>query len=103
SKGIVVAIADGISSSNVSQIASETAIAGFIEDYYCTPEAWSVKLSAQRVLQAINSWLFSQTHNSPYRFDKDKGYICTFSALILKSHTAHLLHSGDTRIYRLEK
>ncbi len=29
SKGIAVAIADGISSSNVSQIASESAVAGF--------------------------------------------------------------------------
>src|SRR5690606_1089275 len=63
-KGIVIAIADGISSSNVSQIASETAVAGFIEDYYCTPDAWSAKHSAQRVLQAINSWLYSQTRNS---------------------------------------
>lgn len=41
SKGIVVAMADGISSSNVSQIASETAIAGFLEDYYCTSDSWS--------------------------------------------------------------
>ncbi len=100
-KGVVLAIADGISSSQVSQIASETAVSGFIEDYYCTPDAWSTRHSAQRVLQAINSWLFSQTRNSPYRFDKDKGYICAFSALILKSRKAHIFHSGDTRVYRL--
>ena len=36
SKGIALALADGISSSNVSQIASATAINGFIEDYYST-------------------------------------------------------------------
>ena len=40
SKGIVVALADGISSSDVSQIASETAIKGFIQDYYSTSDAW---------------------------------------------------------------
>ncbi|MFB0981668.1 MAG: bifunctional protein-serine/threonine kinase/phosphatase [Alteromonadaceae bacterium] len=101
SKGIVVAMADGISSSNVSQIASETAIAGFLEDYYCTSDSWSVKTSVQKVIKSINSWLYSQTLNSPYRFDKDKGYVCTFSALVLKSNTAHLFHTGDTRIYRL--
>ena len=101
SKGIAIAIADGISSSNVSQIASETAIGGFIQDYYSTSEAWSVKTSAQRVLKAINSWLYSQTRNSPYRYNKDKGYICTFSAIIFKSNTAHLFHSGDSRIYRV--
>ncbi|TYK66875.1 bifunctional protein-serine/threonine kinase/phosphatase [Colwellia echini] len=101
SKGIVLAMADGISSSNVSQIASETAISSFLEDYYCTSDSWSVKTSAQKVIRSINSWLFAQTKNSPYRFDKDRGYICTFSALVLKSNTAHLFHSGDTRIYRL--
>jgi serine/threonine protein phosphatase PrpC/predicted Ser/Thr protein kinase len=95
SKGIVLAMADGISSSQVSQIASETAISGFLEDYYCTSDSWSVKTSAQKVIKSINSWLYAQTRNSPYRFDKDKGYICTFSALVLKSNTAHLFHSGE--------
>ncbi len=100
-KGIAIAVADGISSSNVSQIASETAVNGFLQDYFCTSDAWSVKTSAERVLQATNSWLFSQTRSSPHRFNKDKGYICTFSALIIKSNSAHLFHSGDTRIFRL--
>ncbi|MEI6894346.1 MAG: bifunctional protein-serine/threonine kinase/phosphatase [Colwellia sp.] len=100
-KGIVLAMADGISSSKVSQIASETAISSFLEDYYCTSDSWSVKTSVQKVIRSINSWLYSQTRNSPFRFDKDKGYICTFSAVVLKSNTAHLFHSGDTRIYRL--
>ncbi|WP_197481212.1 PP2C family serine/threonine-protein phosphatase, partial [Oleiphilus sp. HI0086] len=101
SKGLVVALADGISSSNVSQIASETAVKGFIQDYYSTSDSWSVKTSAQRVLKAANSWLFAQTQNSPHRFNKDKGYICTFSSLVIKSNTAYCFHSGDSRIYRL--
>jgi serine/threonine protein phosphatase PrpC len=100
-KGIVLAMADGISSSQVSQIASQTAISSFLDDYYCTSESWSVKTSVQKVVRSINSWLFSETRNSPYRYEKDKGYICTFSALVLRSNTAHLFHSGDTRIYRL--
>lgn len=100
-KGVAVALADGISSSSVSQIASETAVNSFLQDYYSTSDAWSVKTSAQRVLKAVNSWLFAQTSNSPYRFDKDKGYICTFSGLVIKSNTAHLFHSGDSRIFRV--
>jgi serine/threonine protein phosphatase PrpC len=43
SKGIAVAIADGISSSEVSQVASETAVNSFLADYYSTSESWSVK------------------------------------------------------------
>jgi serine/threonine protein phosphatase PrpC/predicted Ser/Thr protein kinase len=98
-KGIVLAMADGISSSKVSQVASEAAVSCFLEDYYCTSDSWSVKSSVQKVVQSINSWLCAQTHNSSYRFDKDKGYVCTFSALVLKSNSAHIFHSGDTRVY----
>jgi serine/threonine protein phosphatase PrpC len=100
-KGICVALADGISSSDVSQVASQAAVAGFLEDYYCTSEAWSVQTSAERVLSATNSWLYSQTQNQ-FRYDKDRGYVCTFTALILKSTKAHILHAGDARIYLLQ-
>ena len=102
SKGIAAVIADGISSSNVSQEASEAAVAGFLSDYYSTPESWSVKQSAERVVRATNAWLHAQTRQSRYRYDQDRGYVCTFSALVLKSATAHLFHVGDARIYRLQ-
>ena len=100
-KGIVVALADGIGSSAVSQVASAAAVRGFLDDYYATADAWPVKRAGQRVLQATNSWLHAQTQRSDARFDKDLGYVCTFSALIFKGRQAHLLHVGDTRIYRL--
>jgi serine/threonine protein phosphatase PrpC/predicted Ser/Thr protein kinase len=100
-KGIAIALADGISSSAVSHIASESAVTGFFADYYCTSDAWSVKTSAQRVLMATNSWLHAQGQHSPYRFDPDRGYVCTFSAMVIKSTTAHLFHAGDSRIYRV--
>ena len=102
SKGVAIALADGISSSDVSQIASESAVTGFLADYFCTSEAWSVKKSAQRVLMATNSWLHSQTQQSQHRFNKDRGYVCTFSAMVIKSNTAHIFHAGDARIYRLQ-
>lgn len=103
-KGIAIALADGISSSDVSQEASEAAVKGFLADYFCTSEMWSVKTAALRVLTAINSWLYTQTRlNQISRYDKDKGYVCTFSAMVFKSTTAHILHVGDTRIYRVHQ
>lgn len=101
-KGVAIAIADGISSSSVSRIASEAAVRALLDDYFCTSPAWSVKKSAQRVLMAVNSWLHAQTLQSPFRYDMDRGYVCTLSALVLKASTAHLFHVGDTRIYRLQ-
>ena len=60
-KGISIVLADGISTSKVSRVAAESAVKGFLTDYYCTSESWSVRTSAQRVLEATNSWLHSQT------------------------------------------
>lgn len=100
-KGIAIAIADGIGSSSVSQIASKTAVTSFLMDYTSTPESWSVKKSALRVLDAANSWLHSQTMQSHFSYDKNRGYVCTFSAMVLRSNTAYIFHAGDTRIYRL--
>lgn len=100
-KGVVLALADGISSSPVSQEASAAAVRSFLEDYYLTSEAWPVRRAAQRVLQATNAWLHAQTQRGEGRFDRDRGHVCTFSALVFKGREAHLLHVGDSRIYRL--
>ena len=101
SKGIALALADGISSSDVSQIASESAVTAFLDDYYCTSDAWSVRTAAERVISATNAWLHAQTLQGQGRYDRDRGYVCTLSALVLKSTTAYLFHIGDARIYRL--
>lgn len=100
-KGIAVVLADGISTSEVSAIASESAVKSFLTDYYCTSDSWSVKTSAQRVIAATNSWLHAQTRQSQYLYDKDRGYVCTLSAMVIKSTTAHIFHIGDARIYRV--
>jgi len=102
-KGIAIAIADGISSSEVSGEASKVSVTSFLEDYFCTSESWSVKKSAISVLTATNSWLHSKNWKNKYHLDKDRGYVCTFSSLILKSNTAHIIHIGDSRVYRLRE
>jgi serine/threonine protein kinase/serine/threonine protein phosphatase PrpC len=102
SKGVAVAIADGISSSTVSQMASEIAVDSFLRDYYLTSDSWSVRTAGKRVLSAINSRLYAETRRSEFRFDKDLGYVCTFSVVIVKSRTAHIFHVGDARVYGVE-
>ena len=101
-KGVALALADGISSSDVSHIASAAAVHALLQDYYCTSDAWSVRRSVQCVLAATNSWLHAQARNGPHRFDADRGHVCTLSAMVIKSATAHLFHVGDARIYRVQ-
>ena len=64
-KGIAIAVADGIGSSDVSQVAAEFAVMAFLDDYYSTSETWSVKKSADRVLAAANSWLMTALMAKP--------------------------------------
>jgi serine/threonine protein phosphatase PrpC len=100
-KGIAIALADGISSSQVSDVASRISVSSFLNDYFSTPQTWTVNKSIKRILTATNSWLNSQSREALLHLDKNKAYVCTFSTLILRSTTAYLAHLGDTRIYLL--
>ncbi|EKF75189.1 serine (threonine) protein kinase [Alcanivorax hongdengensis A-11-3] len=93
-KGLVAALADGLSSAAAGREAAESCVLGFISDYYATPALWSVARSAQRVLEALNRWLCRQTLAGD-------SHLCTLSLLILRSCTAHLFQVGDSRIWRL--
>lgn len=97
-KGVAACIADGVSAANAAREAAETSVRSFLCDYYETPEEWQVKTAGHRVLTSINRWLFSQGqgHSSV-----EKGCVTTFTAVILKSRTAHVFHIGDSRLYRL--
>ncbi|WP_432472927.1 protein kinase domain-containing protein [Amphritea sp. HPY] len=97
-KGAVSLIADGVSTAEAGGEAAELCVREFINDYFDTPDIWTVKKSAQRVLTAINRNLYGKSHEF---LSAERGYICTLSVLIIKSHTAHLFHIGDSRIYRL--
>ena len=42
-KGIAIAIADGMSSSEAAKQASEMCVRSFLDDYYATHQSWTVK------------------------------------------------------------
>ncbi len=99
-KGITLAVADGISSSPVSREAAELSVRAMLEDYYHTSDAWAVRAAASRVISAINAWLYAANRRALLD-TADHGRICTLSALILKGGFAHILHVGDSRIWRI--
>lgn len=98
-KGIAIALADGISSSKVSQIAAEIAVKSLLTDYYCASDAWAAKTAGERVVRAANAWLHAESRRN--WLHGNMGYVCTLSALILKGRTAHMFHVGDSRIFQL--
>ncbi len=97
-KGIACAIADGMGSCANAQEASEHCVKSFLNDYFSTPETWSVKSSGAKILTAINNWLLSNGNK-----DHANGMVTTFSAIVFKSTTAHIFHIGDSRIYRFRQ
>lgn len=99
-KGAAICIADGVSCSENAELASNTAVTTFIQDYYSTPDSWPVKQSAARVLLSLNSWLFHHGQQGSLRHNT---LVTTFSSVIFKSVTAHIFHVGDSRIYRIRE
>ena len=99
-KGVAVVIADGMSGSDAGKEASNCCVTSFLNDYYSTPESWSVKNAGQKILSATNSWLYSQGQQ---RYGSAKGMVSTLSILVCKSTSGHIFHIGDSRVYRLRK
>ncbi|VAW91362.1 Serine/threonine protein kinase [hydrothermal vent metagenome] len=97
-KGIAAAIADGMSGSDAGKEASQACVKGFLNDYFSTPETWTVQTSAHKIISALNHWLHG---NGQRKYQSHKGMVTTLSALVLKSNTGFIFHVGDTRIYRL--
>ena len=97
-KGAVAVVADGVSSAEAGQEAARRSVEAVLENYFTTPELWSVKHAIQKTLTNLNSELYDLGREMP---DEARGYICTLSLLVIKSHLAYLFHVGDSRIYRL--
>ncbi|PSW63279.1 serine/threonine protein kinase [Photobacterium kishitanii] len=95
-KGVVACIADGVSCSHRSYIASQLSVTHFIEDYLATATTLSVKDAASSVLNTLNLWLFH--HDQQAGLPQDAA-VTSFSVVIIKSNTAHIFHIGDCRVY----
>jgi serine/threonine protein phosphatase PrpC len=99
----IAIVSDGISSSQVSQYASNFAVESFVREFQLTSNVWSISRSAQHVIRSINTELYIKNQQSPYFENLDKGYVCTFSAVVLKGQSAVILHCGDSSIYHVHR
>lgn len=98
--GAVFALADGIGSSSVSRSAAEHAVNEFVAEISRAGEAMTARSAGLQMLDAINARLLQESRVAGFGTDLDRGYVCAFSALVLKGRQAHLFHVGDTRLYR---
>jgi len=96
-KGTVAAIADGMGGARGGREAAETTVRGFIDAYFNLPETLGVNRASAAAIMPMNRWINSQRRTDPQL----ENMATTFSALILRGRKAHIIHIGDSRIYRL--
>lgn len=95
--GVVAVIADGVGGTMGGRIASETAVRGFIEGYLGQPRHVLPKESSIRSLESVNRWIHSVGRRDPAL----QGMASTLTALICRGRQIHVVHVGDSRLYRL--
>jgi serine/threonine protein phosphatase PrpC len=95
--GVLAVIADGVGGARGGRVAAELAVRGLVDGYLSGSELLSVRRKAGVTLTALNQWIFAQGRADLGRL----GMATTCSALILRGRLAHVVHVGDTRIYRL--
>ncbi|MFZ6720838.1 protein kinase domain-containing protein [Undibacterium sp. Ji49W] len=97
SKGMILAVADGVSGSEGGREAAEYVVRGLLTDYYATPDTWEVTTALEKVVVAMNSWV--QQQGSVRR--ELAGMATTLTTLVLRGRMYYSAHVGDTRCYLL--
>ena len=94
--GVAAAIADGIGGAKGGAVAAELAVRGFLDGYLGQSESLGVRRAGGRAIESANRWIHAQGRIDPGL----EGMGCTLTALVLRGRRAHVLHVGDTRLYR---
>jgi serine/threonine protein phosphatase PrpC len=97
--GVVAGIADGVGGAKGGRVAAETVVRGFIDGYLSQSELLSVRKKSARALEAMNRWVHALGRSNADL----QGMACTLTALILWGRQAHIMHVGDSRLYRLRQ
>lgn len=97
SRGLVAAIADGVSAGGHGRAAAQTAVISLVGDFHAVPATWETTVALDRLIGAHNAWLVD--HNR--RRSGDASGLSTLTAVVLRGHTWTAAHVGDTRAWLL--
>ncbi len=95
-RGIAVAIADGVSGSGGGRLASETTVRTLLRDFYAAPSSWNIAPTIDTVLQSVNDWLAAENARKP----ELEGVVSALTMMLFKGNYYYLAHVGDIRVYR---
>ncbi|MFT3955155.1 MAG: bifunctional protein-serine/threonine kinase/phosphatase [Piscinibacter sp.] len=98
-RGVIAAIADGVSGGGRGLEAAQTSVLGLLADFFATPPTWETSVALDRLMGAQNGWLVAQ--NRQRAGATDATALTTLSALVLQGQGWTVAHVGDTRIWRI--
>lgn len=96
-RGLIAAIADGVSAGGHGRAAAQTAVISLVNDFHAVPATWETTVALDRLVGAHNAWLAD--HNR--RRSDDASGLTTLTALVLHGQTWTVAHVGDTRAWLL--
>jgi serine/threonine protein phosphatase PrpC len=94
-RGLIAAVADGVSTGGQGLEAAQTTVMGLLADYFAAPATWETTVVLDRLIAAQNAWLANHNHRRP----GDNAALTTLTALALQGQTWTLAHVGDTRAW----
>lgn len=94
-RGLIAAIADGVSSGGRGREAAQSTVMCLLQDYFSTPSTWDTSTALDRLISAQNAWLAASNRRTA------SGAMTTLTALVLRGHSYTLAHVGDTRAWLL--
>ena len=100
-RGLVAAIADGVSSGGRGLEAAQTTVMSVVQDYFGCPDTWDTTVVLDRLIGAQNAWLADHNRRRLSLGNEGGAAMTTLTALVLRGHAFTLAHVGDTRAWLL--
>jgi serine/threonine protein phosphatase PrpC len=110
-RGLVAAIADGVSTGGGGREAAQTSVMGLLSDFFAAPPTWDTTVVLDRLIAAQNSWLVAVNRQRQLgggwhrreagRVDEPATALTTLTALALEGRGYTVAHVGDTRAWLL--
>lgn len=100
-RGLVAAVADGVSSGGRGLEAAQTTVMSLVSDFAGAPATWETTVVFDRLIGAQNAWLAD--HNRRRQGDREGSALTTLTALALQGHSWTVAHVGDTRAWLLRQ
>jgi len=101
-RGLIAAIADGVSGGGAGREAAQTAVMSVVGDFHGAPDTWDTTVVLDRLIGAQNAWLSDHNRRRQgIRRNEPALAMTTLTVLVLRGQAWTVAHVGDTRAWLL--